>query len=81
MAVNAIAPGCIATDHTAARQADEARTQAILDRLRRGSEGVMNKLRCVGELLLRPSPPGREPPGDAGLFRRADLAGGLDVRR
>lgn len=34
MAVNAIAPGCIATDHTAARQADEARTQPILDRRR-----------------------------------------------
>lgn len=38
--VNAIAPGYIATDNTAALRADEARSKAILDRIPAGRWGV-----------------------------------------
>ena len=39
LSVNAIAPGYIATNNTAARQADEARNAAILDRIPAGRWG------------------------------------------
>jgi 2-dehydro-3-deoxy-D-gluconate 5-dehydrogenase len=53
--VNAIAPGYIATDNTAALRADEDRSQAILDRIPAGRWGSAEDLQGATVFLASPS--------------------------
>jgi 2-deoxy-D-gluconate 3-dehydrogenase len=53
--VNAIAPGYIATDNTAALRADEDRSQAILDRIPAGRWGRAEDLQGATVFLASPS--------------------------
>ncbi|MET0853778.1 MAG: SDR family oxidoreductase [Microterricola sp.] len=53
--VNAIAPGYIATDNTAALRADEERSQAILDRIPTGRWGSAEDLKGATVFLASPS--------------------------
>jgi 2-deoxy-D-gluconate 3-dehydrogenase len=53
--VNAIAPGYMATDNTAALRADPARSQAILDRIPAGRWGEPNDLKGVVVFLASPA--------------------------
>jgi 2-dehydro-3-deoxy-D-gluconate 5-dehydrogenase len=53
--VNAIAPGYIATDNTAALRADEERSQAILDRIPAGRWGSAEDLQGATVFLASPS--------------------------
>jgi 2-deoxy-D-gluconate 3-dehydrogenase len=53
--VNAIAPGYIATNNTAALQADEARNQSILDRIPAGRWGEASDLGGAAVFLASPA--------------------------
>jgi 2-deoxy-D-gluconate 3-dehydrogenase len=53
--VNAIAPGYIATDNTAALRADPARSSAILDRIPAGRWGVPADLAGAALFLASPA--------------------------
>lgn len=53
--VNAIAPGYMATDNTAALRADPARSQAILDRIPAGRWGAPDDLKAVAVFLASPA--------------------------
>lgn len=53
--VNAIAPGYMATDNTAALRADPARSQAILDRIPAGRWGMPEDLKGVTVFLASPA--------------------------
>lgn len=53
--VNALVPGYIATDNTAALQADSQRSQAILDRIPAGRWGVPNDLAGAALFLASPA--------------------------
>jgi 2-dehydro-3-deoxy-D-gluconate 5-dehydrogenase len=53
--VNAIAPGYIATDNTTALREDEARSQAILDRIPAGRWGVASDLGGAAVFLAAPA--------------------------
>ena len=87
--VNAIAPGYIATNNTAALQADETRNRQILERIPAGRwgdpkdiarRGRVPRLAGVG-LCERPCPGGGRRVAGPLIDRRAALAGLRRARR